>query len=80
MRSSGDGALESRDGRALFDTFSGTAQSGVRRREVRDGDGYHPGVAGHEVLAGIVVGPFLAWLDQRLRDAPPPGGPGPAGG
>ncbi|MBM7479504.1 GDSL-type esterase/lipase family protein [Oerskovia jenensis] len=49
----------------FVDTFSGTVQSQVWRREVRDGDGYHPGAAGYEVLAGIVVGPFLAWLDQR---------------
>ncbi|MBD7950744.1 G-D-S-L family lipolytic protein [Oerskovia sp. Sa4CUA1] len=69
-----------RRGAPFVDTFSGTVQSEVWRREVRDGDGYHPGAAGYEVLAGIVVGPFLAWLDQRFRDVPPPRRPGLAGG
>lgn len=69
-----------RRGVPFVDTFSATVRSKVWRHEVRDGDGYHPGAAGYEVLAAVVVEPFLAWLDERFRDAPPPARPGPADG
>jgi lysophospholipase L1-like esterase len=39
-----------------------TACDATWRREVREGDGAHPGAAGYAVLAGIVEGPILAWI------------------
>ncbi|MBM7818365.1 lysophospholipase L1-like esterase [Cellulosimicrobium cellulans] len=39
-----------------------TARDATWRREVRAGDGAHPGAAGYAVLAGLVEGPVLDWI------------------
>ncbi|SKC81904.1 DUF459 domain-containing protein [Krasilnikoviella flava] len=44
------------------DTFDATVADSTWRREVREGDGFHPGTAGYAALAGVVEAPFLAWL------------------
>lgn len=49
------------------DSFTVTEQSPTWRREVREGDGYHPGAAGYEELATIIGEPFLTWLDAHFR-------------
>lgn len=44
------------------DTFAATSEDEVWRREVRDGDRFHPDSAGYERLAGLVTAPLLDWL------------------
>ncbi|MEL7977803.1 GDSL-type esterase/lipase family protein [Isoptericola sp. F-RaC21] len=44
------------------DTFDATATDATWRREVREGDGFHPGAAGYAALAAVVQRPFLASL------------------
>jgi acyl-CoA thioesterase-1 len=39
-----------------------TARDEVWRREVRAGDGAHPGSAGYEILARVLVEPVLDWI------------------
>ncbi len=46
----------------FVDTFSATVADEVWRREVREGDSFHPDAAGYSVLAGVVTDPILDWL------------------
>ncbi|MBD5785924.1 G-D-S-L family lipolytic protein [Cellulosimicrobium terreum] len=39
-----------------------TGDDDAWRREVRAGDGFHPGAAGYEMLADLLAGPVLDWL------------------
>jgi len=45
--------------------FEGTVDNAIWRREIREGDGFHPGAAGYEQLATIVQEPLLKWLTPR---------------
>jgi acyl-CoA thioesterase-1 len=45
--------------------FESTVENVVWRREVREGDGFHPDAAGYEQLASIIQLPLLEWLTPR---------------
>ena len=45
--------------------FDGTVGNGVWRREVQDGDGFHPDAVGYEQLAALIEAPLLEWLSPR---------------
>ncbi|WP_202912131.1 GNAT family N-acetyltransferase [Nesterenkonia muleiensis] len=53
----------------FIDTFRATVADETWRKEVRNGDGYHPGANGYQLLAEIVVGPIVTWLRD---DSQPP--------
>ena len=46
--------------------FAGTVGNAVWRREVREGDGFHPDAAGYEQLAALIEAPLLEWLSPRV--------------
>jgi acyl-CoA thioesterase I len=62
--------VAAQEGAPFVDCFEATEHNALWRREVREGDGYHPGAAGYEELARIVAPPFLAWLDERFCGMP----------
>ena len=45
--------------------FESTVADFVWRRQVREGDGFHPDEAGYEQLAAIIEMPLLAWLSPH---------------
>lgn len=47
--------------------FDGTVDNAIWRREICEGDGFHPGAAGYEVLATIIKEPMLKWLTPRTN-------------
>jgi acyl-CoA thioesterase-1 len=47
--------------------FDGTLENAIWRREIREGDGFHPGAAGYEELATIIQEPVLKWLTPRTN-------------
>ena len=49
-------------GISYLDCFDGTVANTVWRRQVREGDGYHPDAAGYGQLAAIIQTPLLEWL------------------
>ncbi|MGW8565999.1 GDSL-type esterase/lipase family protein [Isoptericola sp. NPDC055881] len=49
-------------GLPFVDTFGITLDDATWRREVGEGDGFHPDAAGYAALAAVVEPPFLAWL------------------
>lgn len=46
----------------FVETFSATAESPLWRRQIRDGDGYHPDAEGYAFLSSIVSAPIIDWL------------------
>ena len=50
--------------------FGGTVTDAVWRRQVREGDGFHPDAAGYEQLAAIIQVPLLEWLiPEEFRES-----------
>ena len=49
--------------------FESTVANLVWRREVREGDGFHPDAAGYEQLAAIIQAPLLEWLTPHAIGA-----------
>lgn len=45
--------------------FESTVANSVWRRQVREGDGYHPDAAGYDQLAAIIEMPLLAWVSPH---------------
>ena len=50
--------------------FESTVADAVWRRQVREGDGFHPDAVGYEQLAAIIKTPLLEWLGPHASDAP----------
>ncbi len=48
-----------------LECFESTVADSVWRRQVREGDGYHPDAAGYERLAAIIERPLLAWVSPH---------------
>ena len=42
--------------------FENTVDNVIWRREIREGDGFHPDAAGYQQLATIIQDPLLEWL------------------
>lgn len=49
--------------------FEGTVDDVVWRRDIREGDGFHPDAAGYGQLATIIQDPLLEWLTPRTSGA-----------
>lgn len=49
--------------------FESTVANLVWRREVREGDGFHPDAAGYGQLAAIIQAPLLEWLTPHAIGA-----------
>lgn len=49
--------------------FKSTVNNAIWRREIREGDGFHPDAAGYEELAAIIQDPLLEWLTPQTNGA-----------
>ena len=49
--------------------FESTVANSVWRRQVREGDGFHPDATGYEQLAAIIQAPLLEWLSPHAIGA-----------
>ena len=61
------GALQNESkslGIPYLECFEGTVTDSVWRRQVCEGNGFHPDATGYEHLAAIIEAPLLDWLSQ----------------
>jgi acyl-CoA thioesterase I len=49
--------------------FESTMANSIWRRQIREGDGFHPDKAGYEQLAAIIQAPLLDWLSPHAIGA-----------
>ena len=56
-------------GITYLECFEGTVADSVWRRQVREGDGFHPDATGYEQLAAIIQAPLLEWLSPHAIGA-----------